>query len=76
MEGIEEILNEDSVKCAIDELCEDIKDFAKVDFVHILWAKEGEAIKGRYYGELDTLLASLEKAQFLLLIRGSEEPVE
>lgn len=69
MDGIDEILYEDDVKQAIDELCEDIKDFGKVDFVHILWAKRDGDTKGRYYGELDTLLSNLEKAKFLLLIR-------
>jgi len=30
-------------------------------------------VKGRYYGELDTLLANLEKAKFLLLSREIEK---
>ena len=72
MSDLDEILNEDEVKQSIDELCEDIKDFSKVDFIHLLWSKKDEMVKGRYYGELDTLLANLEKAKFLLLSRESE----
>lgn len=70
--SIEEILHEDSVKDAINELCEDIKDFEQVDFVHLLWAKKDGIPKGRYYGELDTLLATLAKAQFILLATQRE----
>ena len=72
MSDLDEILNEDEVKHSIDELCEDIKDFSRVDFVHLLWAVKDGTGKGRYYGELDTLLANLEKAKFLLLSRESE----
>ena len=73
MNSMEEILNEDSVKGAIDELCEDIKDFNELDFVHILWGKRDGLPKGRYYGELDTILANLSKAQFILLITHGDE---
>lgn len=70
-----DILNEDDVKSAIDELSEDIKDFDKVDFVHILWGKRvdtGEAeivmdVKQRFYGSDDVLIAELEKAKFAFL---------
>lgn len=72
MSGIDELLNEDSIKASIDELCEDIRSFKDVDFVHLLWAKQDGEIKGRYYGNLDTLLANLEKAKFLLLSTESE----
>ena len=76
MSGVDEILNEDEVKHSIDELCKDIEDFSKVDFVHLLWGKKDEVVKGRYYGELDTLLANLEKAKFLLLARESGGEIE
>ena len=76
MSEMDEILNEDEVKHSIDELCEDIKDFSKVDFVHLLWAKKDEIVKSRYYGNLDTLLANLEKAKFLLLSRESSGEIE
>lgn len=76
MDNIDEILNENSVKDAIDELCEDIRDFGELDFVHILWGKKDGQVKGRYYGELDTLLANLLKAQFLLLLLKSEKEAE
>jgi len=73
MSNLDNILNEDEIKASIDELCEDIKDFSGVDFVHLLWCKKDELVKGRYYGELDTLLANLEKAKFLLLSREIEK---
>ena len=76
MSDIDEILDEDNIKDAIDELCDDIKDFDKVDFVHLLWGKKDEDVKGRYYGTLDTLLANLEKAKFLILTRESEGEIE
>jgi len=76
MDSVEEILGENSVKDAIDELCEDIKDFEELDFVHILWAKKEGQVKGRYYGELDSLLANLSKAQFLLLTAQGKEEAE
>lgn len=69
MTSIDKILNEDSVKQSIDELCEDVKDFDQLDFVHLLWAKKEGVIKGRYYGSLDSLLAALSKAQFCLLVK-------
>jgi len=76
MATIDEILREDDIKQAISELCEDIKDFEQLDFVHLLWAKKDEQIKGRYYGTLDSLLACLAKTQFLLLKEHSEGGVE
>jgi len=76
MSNLDEILNEDEVKTSIDELCEDIKDFSQIDFVHLLWAKKDEMAKGRYYGTLDVLLANLEKAKFLLLARESGGEIE
>ena len=75
MSDLDEILNEDEVKRSIDELCEDIKDFSQVNFVHLLWSKNDGIVKGRYYGELDILLANLERAKFLLLSRHSEGEV-
>ena len=73
---MDEILNEDSVKQSIDELCEDAKDFEQLDFVHLLWAKKDGATKGRYYGELDQLLAAFSKAQFCLLVREQLDNTE
>jgi len=73
MSGIDEILYEDDVKRAIDELWINVEDFDEVDFVHLLWAKQDGKVKGRYFGELDTLLANLVKAQFLLLQREDGE---
>lgn len=75
-DSMEEILNEDSVKGAINELCEDMKDFGELDFVHILWCKRGGLPKGRYYGELDTILSNLVKAQFLLLTTHGAGEIE
>jgi len=72
MGDMDEILNEDTVKGDIDELCEDIKDFGQVDFIHLAWCKKGENAKGRYYGEVDTILAALSKTQFLILMRETE----
>ena len=72
MSNLDEILNEDEVKHSIDELCEDITDFSQVNFVHLLWSKKDEIVKGRCYGELDILLANLERAKFLLMSRHSE----
>lgn len=72
MSGFDELLREDSLKTSIDELCEDIKIFGEVDFVHLIWAKQDGQVKGRYYGQLDTLLANLEKAKFVLLCAESE----
>ena len=76
MNSLDEILNEDNVKHCIDELCEDIENFEQVDFVHILWARKDKKVKGRYYGELDTLLANLTKAQYLLLSHEAEGDIE
>ena len=76
MTDIDEILGEDSVKDAIDELCEDIKNFGDIDFVHLLWCKKGEDVKGRYYGTLDSILANLEKAKFLLVDKWSSGEIE
>ena len=69
MASIDEILNEDSVKQSINELCEDIGNFDQLDFIHLLWAKKEGATKGRYYGSLDNLLAAFSKAQFCLLVK-------
>jgi len=76
MKGIDEILSEDEVKQGIDELCEDIKDFEQIDFIHLIWAKKDDTAKGRYYGTLDNLLANLIKAQFLLLCHEAEGEIE
>jgi hypothetical protein len=70
--GIDELLHEDSVKRAIDELCQDIKDFEQIEFVHLLWSKKDENSKGRYYGTLDSLIANLARAEFLLIVHESE----
>lgn len=69
---MDEIIHEDDIKGAINELCEDITDFSQLDFIHITWAKKNEKAKGRYYGELETLLANLEVAKFVLLTREIE----
>lgn len=69
MDSIEEILCQDEVKGLIDEICKDIEDFSKVDFIHIQWAKKDEKVQGGYYGTLDTILANLEKAKFLLMCK-------
>ena len=68
MSTVDEILGEDSVKESIDELCHDIKDFSQIDFIHLLWGKKDEFIKVKFYGELDTLIYSLEKAKLALLV--------
>jgi hypothetical protein len=74
MDGnVDRILDSEEIKDAIDEMCEDVKDFGKVRFVHLMWGtsdgKKGSGIqvKQRFYGSEDMLIAELDKAKFAFL---------
>ena len=75
MNYIDELLTEDSLKGAINRLCEEVADFSQVDFVHIMWAKKGEPVQGGCFGSYSDLVSSLEKAKLLLLLRSCTEDV-
>lgn len=69
--NVNRILGEENVKDSIDELCEDVKDFDKIDFLHIIWGKRNKKgnvdVMQRFFGAEDTLIAELGKAQFAFM---------
>ena len=72
MDGnIDKILGGEEVKDAIDDLCEDVKDFDKVVFVHIVWGKREKdgsiEVNQGFHGSANMLISELDKAKFTFL---------
>ncbi len=66
-EGIENILNRDSVGRSIEALTESVRDhFKDVGSVVILWEVKDQ-IHHRAYGTLNEILGLMEKAKFIML---------
>lgn len=69
MADIDKVLNEKNIKDSVDELREDIKDFDDIKFMYMIWGNRKDGVvKERYCGNGMTLLASLERAKFALLV--------
>lgn len=65
---VDEILNEEEAKDAVDELAEAVKDFGNIEFFHVMWAtKKDGVMTQRYLGDANQLVACLERSKFALL---------